>query len=91
MSKVMIKGRIAGKPAGETNANYTRFEIPVLPDGKKEPVLVETYGLHSFMDTVKEGTKVSMIADRRTRRIGGEGMNDRFIYTYTAQNIAMEV
>ena len=91
MSKVIINGRIAGKPSAETGANYTKFEIPVLQNGRKEPILVETYGLHSFMKTLKEGMKISVIADRRTRRIGGEGMNEKFMYTYSAENIAMEV
>ena len=87
----MIKGRIAGKPSAETGANYTKFEIPVIQDGKDETILVETYGLHSFMKTFKIGMKVNMLADRRTRRIGGEGMNEKFMYTYSAENIAMEV
>ena len=57
MSKVMINGRIAGKPSAETGANYTKFEIPVLQNGGKEPILVETYGLHSFMKTLKAVVK----------------------------------
>ena len=91
MSKVLINGRIAGKPSAETGANYTKFEIPVLQDGKEETILVETYGLHSIMNMFKVGMKVNILADRRTRRIGGEGMNEKFMYTYSADSIAMEV
>ena len=91
MSKVLINGRIAGKPSAETGANYTKFEIPVLQDGKEETILVETYGLRSLMKTFKIGMKVNMLADRRTRRIGGEGMHEKFMYTYSAENIALEV
>ena len=90
MSKVVIKGIIAGAPAPETKETYTRFEVPIIPDGKKEPVFAEMFGMRDIPERYPADTRVNIIADRRTRRID-DGIEVKYSDIYAVRSISRAV
>lgn len=87
MSKVIIKGFIAGAPVPETKETYTKVELPIIPDGKKEPVFAEMYGMRDIPERYPANTKVNIIADRRTRRID-DGIEVKYSDIYAVRSIS---
>ncbi|MCR5165823.1 MAG: hypothetical protein K6C13_01190 [Oscillospiraceae bacterium] len=90
MSKVIIKGIIAGAPAPETKETYTRFEVPIIPDGKKEPVFAEMYGMRDIPERYPENTRVNIIAERRTKRFY-DGIEVNYSDIYAVRSISRAV
>lgn len=64
-----ITGVVACTPAPETSESYTRFEIPVKVSDKKEPVIVEMYGMRNIINRFPKGKKVNIYAQKRTKPI----------------------
>ena len=69
MNNTVIKGVVASAPAPETSESYTRFEIPVRVTGKKEPVIVEMYGMRDIAKRFPAGKTISIIVQKRTRPV----------------------
>ena len=87
MSKVVIKGKIAGAPAPETQENYTRYEMPVIVDGQKEPVFVELYGMRDLPKRYPAESRVNIIAERRTGKIS-DGIRTEYSNIYAVERIS---
>ena len=90
MSKVIIRGTIAGAPAPETKESYTRFEMPVIIDGQKELVFAEMYGMRDLPQRYPADTRVNIVADRRTRRID-DGVKIKYSDIYAVRSISRAV
>lgn len=69
MNSTVIKGVVVSAPAPETSESYTRFEILVRETGKKEPVIVEMYGMRDIISRYPKGTEISVIAQKKTRPV----------------------
>ncbi|MCR5806508.1 MAG: hypothetical protein K6G68_05675 [Oscillospiraceae bacterium] len=69
MNNTVIKGVVVAAPAPETSESYTRFEMLVRETGKKEPVIVEMYGMRDIIARYPKGAEISIVAKKKTRPV----------------------
>lgn len=85
MSSKLITGVVEHTPEPDTSESYTRFEMPVKVTGRKEPIMVEMYGMRDIINRFPKGKKVDIYAQKRTRPIfDGHRWNHESYYSVKA-------
>ena len=69
MNNTVITGIVEHSPEPDTTESYSRFEMPVRVTGRKEPVMVEMYGMRDLRKRFPKGKKVDIYAQKRTKPI----------------------
>jgi hypothetical protein len=87
MNNTVITGVVEHTPEPDTSESYTRFEMPVRVTGKKEPIIIEMYGMRDIITRYPKGTEINIQVQKKTRPVFDRalyGLRKRYDSFYTA-------